>query len=146
MKQLFLLVTVLIFCQCTPTKVTKEYYAQMDDYRKEKIHKYRTNKQLNLKESEINDYFPVDIKYNCNCRFEKSTDKINIDFPTSSGRVRAYLIHGVAYCKVNGKAIQLTVYAPKKRVPGYKDLSLSTSKRSYKWSLNIWWRTVCGFI
>lgn len=121
MKYLFICLSVFVLCQCTTTKINKDYYAQMDEYRKEKIQKYRTNTKLNLKESEINDYFPVDDKYNCNCRFEKSKDRITIDFPTSSGNVTEYLVHGLAFCNLEGKSFKLTVFAPKRRVPGYKD-------------------------
>jgi hypothetical protein len=65
-----------------------------------------------IKENQVKyiNFFDLDEKYNCKCDYELSTTKDTLDFKTFSGIIKQYRVHGIATCKVNDEAINLTMY------------------------------------
>jgi uncharacterized protein len=111
-KHLFFFMILFIGCNKQIVSDTA-YHNTIFEFRKEKMNEFENETSSPLKTEESRSlltYFEPVEKYKCNCTFTSAPTKERKDIPTSSGESSAYLVYGIATCKINGKSKALNLY------------------------------------
>lgn len=120
--RLLLCVLFLFFtCGASAQNFDQEIEKYRDGYKKEFL--TSANSPLKKKDLKYLRFYPADSSYKVKARFEKTTGAEPFDMPTSSGKVKSYVVYGKLVFLLKGKEESLLVYRSLQlqNMPQYKD-------------------------
>lgn len=107
---LFLLISILGFSQ-----KERKQISTIKNFQKDLNKEYRNPKETPLRDDNFTNFkshpfFPINLKYRVEAKFERTENAVPFDLPTSSGRTQPYIQYGKATFVLEGKTYTLAIY------------------------------------
>lgn len=108
---LFLMIPIFISCQ---KEIKKDYVLETKNFQSDLIAFYNSDqspiKVENKKKFKGLTFFPIDEKYQVEANFTKIKDGKELEFQTSSGKIKRYVQYGKITFVLGGKTNELTIF------------------------------------